>query len=316
MDNLNDLIPNNIPSSFSDASEFANSNTLVAKIVFLILVIFIFSFIYYILSWLIGYMFSPNKSPYILYGMKDSTEQLIIPQDPKKKNNKLIFRSKNEDGGIEFSYSFWMYIKDDFDDIDKFKHVFHKGSPNGTSKQDGTYGPLNAPGVYLYRGAKSITHHRETTSIGKDIMAQQRNNENQIIGMMVRLNIHNDNEKEYVGYKYYDNIYVDNLPIKKWVHVVIKSTNQNIIDIYINGNLVKRHNLSNIVKQNYDDIFINLDGGFNGNLSNLKYYNYAIGTFEIDRIVKNGPNLKMAKKSNLSESKPSYLSNYWYDNNL
>ena len=66
----------------------------------------------------------------------------------------------------------------------------------------------------------------------------------------------------------------------------------------------------------YDDIFINLDGGFNGNLSNLKYYNYAIGTFEIDRIVKSGPNLKMAKKSNLSESKPSYLSNYWYDNNL
>ena len=44
MDNLNDLIPNNIPSSFSDASQFASSNTLVAKIVFLILVIFVFSF--------------------------------------------------------------------------------------------------------------------------------------------------------------------------------------------------------------------------------------------------------------------------------
>jgi len=103
-----------------------------------------------------------------------------------------------------------MYIKDDFKEIDKFKHVFHKGSPNGNSKQDGTYGPLNAPGVYLYRGAKSITHLNDTI----DANTQQRNNEHQIIGMLVRLNIHNDNEKEYVGYKYYDNIYVDNLPSK------------------------------------------------------------------------------------------------------
>lgn len=312
MDNLNDLIPNNIPSSFSDASQFASSNTLVAKIVFLILVIFVFSFLYYMLSWLISYIFSPNESPYILYGMKDATEPEIIPQDPKKKNNRLIFRSKNEDGGIEFSYSFWMYIKDEFENIDKFKHVFHKGSPNGSSKNDGTYGPLNAPGVYLYKGAKSDTHLKNDTSD----RVKQMNDQNQIIGMLVRLNINNNNDKEYIGYKYYDNIYVDNLPIKKWIHVVIKSTNQNIIDIYINGNLVKRHNLSNVVKQNYDDIYINLEGGFDGNLSNLKYYNYAIDTFEIDRISKNGPNLKMAKKSNLSESKPSYLSNNWYDNNL
>ena len=84
----------------------------------------------------------------------------------------------------------------------------------------------------------------------------------------------------------------------------------------INGNLVKRHSLSNIVKQNYDDIYITNNGGFNGNLSNLKYYNYAIGTFEIDKISKNGPNLKLAKKTNLSEAKPSYLSNSWYDNNI
>ena len=312
MDNLNDLIPNNIPSSFSDASQFASSNTLVAKIVFLILVIFVFSFLYYMLSWLISYIFSPNESPYILYGMKDATEPQIIPQDPKKKNNRLIFRSKNEDGGIEFSYSFWMYIKDEFENIDKFKHVFHKGSPNGSSNNDGTYGPLNAPGVYLYKGAKSDTHLKNNTND----RVKQMNDQNQIIGMLVRLNIHNNNDKEYIGYKYYDNIYVDNLPIKKWIHVVIKSTNQNIVDIYINGNLVKRHNLSNVVKQNYDDFYINLDSGFDGNLSNLKYYNYAIDTFEIDKISKNGPNLKMAKKSNLSESKPTYLSNNWYDNNL
>ena len=199
MDNLNDLIPKNIPTSFSDTSAFASSNTLVAKIVFLILVIFVFSFIYYMLSALISYIFSPNESPYIWYGMKDANEREIIPQDPKMKNSKLIFRSKNKDGGIEFSYSFWMYINDEFDDVNKFKHVFHKGSPDVNSTNDGTHGPLCSPGVYLYRGAKSDTHQDYTT----DIRVEQLNREKQIIGMLVRFNIHNNNEKPYVGYKYY-----------------------------------------------------------------------------------------------------------------
>ena len=314
MDNLNDLIPTNVPSSFSDASQFANSNTLIAKIVFLILVIFVFSFLYYILSSLIGYFFSPNESPYILYGMKDATEALTIPQDPNNEDSKVIYRSKNKHGGIEFSYSFWMYIKDDFNEINKFKHVFNKGSKKPSTNDSGILDPLNSPGVYLYRGAKSDTHINEMNENSDPYTIA--NNRKQIIGMLVRLNTHSNYEKPYLGYKYYDNIYVDNLPIKKWVHVVIKSTNQNIVDIYINGNLVKRHSLSNVVKQNYDDIHINLHGGFNGNLSNLKYYNYAIGTFEIDKIAKNGPNLKMAKDSNISQSKPLYLSNSWYDNNI
>jgi len=314
MDNLNNLLPNQIPTSFSDTSQFASSNTLVAKIVFLILIIFIFSFLYYILSWLIGYLFSPNESPYILYGMKDATEPMQISQDPQKKNSTTLFRSKNQHGGIEFTYTFWMYIKDEFSEIDKFYHVFHKGSPPKTKSENGLHGPLTAPGVYLYRGAKS-SHHMKSDGALADIVTKD-NNMNQYIGMLIRLNIHNNNDTDYVGYKYYDNIYVDKLPIKKWVNVVIRSTNQNIVDIYINGNLVKRHSLSNIVKQNYDDIYITNNGGFNGNLSNLKYYNYAIGTFEIDKISKNGPNLKLAKKTNLSEAKPSYLSNSWYDNNI
>ena len=46
------------------------------------------------------------------------------------------------------------------------------------------------------------------------------------------------------------------------------------------------HVLSNSErKQNYDNLYINMNNGFGGNLSNLKYYNYAIGTFEIDNIV-------------------------------
>ena len=47
-------------------------------------------------------------------------------------------------------------------------------------------------------------------------------------------------------------------------------------------------------------------------MSNLRYYNYAIGTFEINSITTSGPNLKMAKDSNITNSKPAYLSSDWY----
>ena len=130
--------------------------------------------------------------------------------------------------------------------------------------------------------------------------------------MLVRLNVFHNNAS--VTKPYYDDIYVDAIPIKKWVGIIIKVTSQNIVDIYINGVMTKRHKLSNIVKQNYDDLYVNYNGGFSGNLSDLKYYNYAIGTLEIDALTTKGPNLKIKKNSNIEQSKPQYLSSQWYFN--
>jgi len=64
--------------------------------------------------------------------------------------------------------------------------------------------------------------------------------------------------------------------------------------------------------QNYDSFNVNLSRGFEGYLSNIKYYNYAIGTFEIDSVLHSGPNLKTNEKSNLKLGVPSYLSQNWF----
>ena len=73
--------------------------------------------------------------------------------------------------------------------------------------------------------------------------------------------------------------------------------------------------LNSLPRQNYDDVYINYrDGGFRGNLSNLRYYNYAIGTYEIDKITESGPNLTMAEDSNIKNAAPQYLSPQWYFN--
>ena len=124
---------------------------------------------------------------------------------------------------------------------------------------DGIYEPNNAPGVYLYTGTKqkpaeeNIDDHRNT------------------LGLLVRMNVHHNSESSTNPYTYYDDIYVDNIPIKKWVGVIVRLTSQNVVDVYINGTLSKRHRMSNLVKQNYDNVYVNMNGGFFGNLSNLKY---------------------------------------------
>ena len=287
----------------SSSREFLNSNTLIAKATFLLLMIIIFVSLFYMFSKLIMYAMMPSESPYIIKGMKDATQTMIIPQSYADKNSVPIFRSKNEHDGIEFSYSFWMYVNDlNYNDGNDFKHVFHKGSSSkGDGKLDGVYGPNNAPGVYLYTGKKNIAD---------DLLDKYP-----VLGMLIRMNVFPDNDDKINPYKYYDDIYVDAIPIKKWVNVVVRVTGQNIVDVYVNGTLTKRHKLSNIVKQNYDNLYVNLNGGFGGNISNLKYYNYAIGTFEIHKITSHGPDLTINKDTSLKQSKPFYLSSQWYFDN-
>ena len=54
-----------------------------------------------------------------------------------------------------------------------------------------------------------------------------------------------------------------------------------------------------------------MNGGFSGYLSNLRYYDHALGTTEINRIVTIGPNLEMIG-DDLTKSKPYYLSLRWF----
>ncbi len=314
MDNVNNFLSNvkkNIVAStpygtekvFSSGSEFFNSNTLIAKATFLLLIIILFVFLFYVFSRIIIYFLTPSENPFIIKGMKDATQTMTIPQSFDNKNSVPIYRSKNEYDGTEFTYAFWMYVNDlTYNQGKDFKHVFHKGSTNDSDDTlAGVYGPNNAPGVYLYTGKKNI--------------ANNLFEKYPVLGMLVRMNVFHDNDNKIEPNKYYDDIYVDNIPIKKWVSVVIRLTGQNIVDIYINGTLTKRHKLSNMVKQNYDNIYINLNGGFAGNLSNLRYYNYAIGTFEIYKITSNGPDLTIAKNTSIDKSKSNYLSSQWYFDN-
>lgn len=72
-----------------------------------------------------------KKRPYLIKGSKDASKPLTLPGD------KLL----KSEIGREFTYSFWIYVKDWGYNFNKPKHIFHIGDAEGKSV---------APGVWLY----------------------------------------------------------------------------------------------------------------------------------------------------------------------
>ena len=92
--------------------EFLNSNSLIAKISFVILIIICFVILFNIGYWLISLILSPSRTPFLVDGMKDARVPLMIPQALNQKNAKPIYRSDNQYNGLEFTWSTWFYIND------------------------------------------------------------------------------------------------------------------------------------------------------------------------------------------------------------
>ena len=81
---------NQFSSSSSATKEFFESNSVIAKIAFLLLILFAFSILLRLGISLMGYFLGPDESPKLIKGMVDATTQLIIPQDPEDSTSKTI----------------------------------------------------------------------------------------------------------------------------------------------------------------------------------------------------------------------------------
>ena len=113
-----------------------------------------------------------------------------------------------------------------------------------------------------------------------------------------------DNILEYVD--------IDNVPIRKWVYMNIILNNRNL-DLYINGYLKVRKELSSLPKQNDDDLWVSMFGGFEGYLSNIRYYSYAIDFNEINSNIKSGPSTNNCIDT--GEIPPYLDDNWWFSYN-
>ena len=298
-DKFMNIMPYNTSEIINSSTDFINSNNFISRIIFIVLVIILFITFFKIGINIISKIMTPNESPYLYKDMKDAKQMLRIPQDPKSKGSIQLYRSRNKYNGLEFTYSTWIYVDDPtYKSNQRYKHIFHKG--NDLLDNYGTFYPNNAPGLYLYNGIKG-------KYVNPDII-DTRDYANPIMSLLIRQSIFPDNNTDDT---YYHDVDIEGIPINKWICIIVRVNNQNIMDVFINGKLMKRAKLKGVIKQNYDDVYVNMNGGFSGYLSSLKYYNYAIGTFEINSIVTTGPSLKM-DENNLNESKPNYLSSKWF----
>lgn len=260
---------------FNDTKDFLESNSLIAKFSFLLLVIFLFIVLLRLGASLLTWGFSYSEDPILFKGMKDAKTMSRISTNPNTPNSIPILRSKNRTDGLEFSWSIWIFIEDPVYKQDQYKHIFSKG--NDAHDNSGIMKPNNSPGLYL-----------------TPIINNQQN-------LLIRMNTF-----EQIN----EDVLVEDIPINKWVNIITRC-DQHQLDIYINGILTKRHILEGVPKQNYDDVWVTLNGGFDGYVSELKYFARAIGLGQIQSIIDAGPNLNL-NDNTITKSKPHYLSTRWY----
>jgi len=258
----------------SESGSFLETNSLVAKFAFLLLVIFGFIiFLRFGIS-IISYFLKPNPSPHLMDGMVDATQMIVYPQDPSNNGAVTIYRSVNATDGIEFTWSVWVFINNLYSvNSGIYKHIFSKGNSN--LQENGLIYPNNAPGLYIAP------------------------NTNALVVMMNTYNVINEE------------ITIPDIPINKWINVIIRCQNTTL-DVYVNGIISRSINLIGVPKQNYGDVYVAMNGGFNGYISNLWYYNYALGTAAIQKIANYGPNTKMIGTNGLSSTEYDYLSLRWF----
>ena len=166
-------------------------------------------------------------------------------------SGKNIKRSTDKDGGLEFTYSFWIYVDDWTYKVGKWKHVFHKGGV--------THGPDSPDNTIIKCHVAWLDRNQNTLHIYF-------------------------NTFEDVN----ENFQLPNIPLGKWVCCTLTVQGRNV-DAYINGEFIKRNVLSSLPRQNYGDITITQSRGFSGYVSKIKYFNYSISYSEIEDIVREGP---------------------------
>lgn len=263
---------------FKESNRFLQSPSMLAKLAFLALVIIFFMIILKLGVYLLNWYYQPDDSPYLIKNMKDARTMEVIQQNPKNKNAIPIMRSRNQDNGVEFTYSIWIYIESLRYNEGQYKHIFHKGNDNidfTNEEQLGLNYPNNGPGLYIHPTKNTLVVIMNTFKV--------------------------INEK----------IEINNVPLNKWLNVIIRVENRNL-DVYVNGNIKARHVLSSVPKQNYGDVYVNMNGGFQGHVSKFRYFNRGLNVREISKININGPSFKSSEVS-IEKSTPPYFSMLWYN---
>lgn len=290
-ENVSTGLNNFSSTAISTSKTFLSSNSIIAKIAFIFLVLIAFVILLKLGINFIVWLLSPTKNPYLVKGLIPGSTNLTIAQDGVTSGSVTVRRSNNEVTGLEFTWSVWLNITGVPNSAGGYQHVFHKG--DSIIPTDPNNAANYSPGLFLYRPTTSSESSPDN------------------LHFVIFMSSFDTENKLYT-------IDIDNVPLKKWVHVAIRMQNT-IMDVYVNGTLTQRFVFQGTVpRQTYGSVYVcqpvgSSANGFNGYLSDLRYFDHALSVFSINNIVNWGPNLTPSTAiSGSMAGNGTFLSGLWY----
>ena len=181
-------------------------------------------------------------------------------------------------GSLSYTISVWLYINKDgykqSDENEAYKHILHRGDEDAVVCQ---------PGVWLSTENNNLLIKYKTGDSNTCVLDESSLNETE--SMNPNMNLTDNSET----------IELKNIALNRWIHLTIVG-NENIVQVYINGELIKTNVSESSIEINNGNIYIGGDdttdtlSGFNGKITQLKYYGESKKASDIQKIYLKGPN--------------------------
>ena len=230
-----------------------------------------------------------NRTELLPYTYNTDNKSITVAQNPNVKGSKPISLSDNERSGVEFSYSFYLYVHPStFRQEYGLLHLFHKGYSQPY--------PLMGPGVFMRSDTNTLRVYMNTFKTWNNYLEVQ----NIPVSKWVHLTIVCQNH----GLEVYINgnlsrkmSFEGHAPYQNYQDIVCFSQRGG-------GELTKSKIPS--VDENGFQTF----GAMKGMMSRLTYFNYALTYGEIQQLMNEGPSSEM--DSSMMDDKPPYLADTWW----
>lgn len=283
----------------SRAIGYLNTDGLIPQLILTILIVIAIHVVIMMFESVVGAIQSYNRLSATV--VKDTVNsEKIIYQAPDSSHPKL-YPSNNELTGLEFSYSWHLYI-----DPENFGGLAAACPASGGSAESSSAG-WGASRTVWYKGSD-----KPWPLLGPGVFLHPTENV-----MRIYMNAINNVKDSYVD--------IPNIPVGKWFHMVITQKGR-FMDIYINGNVIKRHEFSAVPRINFGNVYVfplttvsadaSSTGGFGvvgamkGMLSRLNYYAYALNYAQIDDLYRSGPSSKV-EVTTMDETPPYFHDSWW-----
>ena len=236
------------------------------------------------------YRLSLNKTVLLPNTYSTDFKTIILSQNPNVPGSKEVHLSNDERSGIEFSYSFYLYVNpSSFTEHNGLLHIFHKGYSSQF--------PLLAPGVYMRSDTNTLRVYMNTYKTWNNYVEVDNIPVSKWVHVTIVCNNNsleifiNGNLKKKLSFDGYP-------PYQNYQDIVCFS--QKIINMTSNASVPSLDEGGFVVK-----------GAMKGLISNLTYYSYALCYAEIQTIMAEGPSSKMDSALDLANV-PPYLDDKWW----